>query len=297
MNMKKILLSILSALVLIPVANAWNGREHFAIARIAEMHLTPQAKAALNDYLNGTSIVEIAMDADFYAGIWIRDLGFVPNNPNTARPKNTAGFDFNLPEQIAPWCHRQKLDKNDALYMTNSDGSRFVPSAAYDVDTIVKKLKKEVKKMTPEERYKYIALVVHLIGDLHQPMKFAYESINDASYGHVKVFFGQKAAKKKSGTYLDTYWQDPLKDYGVEELAKAADTATEKEIDTITKGNIYTWTLKNAMLSKPLHVAKETVLPERGVYYVEHREFALSQIRNAGYRLASVLNDLFAKYK
>ena len=295
--MKKILLSILSALVLVPAANAWNGREHFAIARIAEMHLTPQAKAALNDYLNGTSIVEIAMDADFYAGVWIRDLGFVPNNPTTARPKGTAGFDFNLPEQIAPWCHRQKLDKNDALYMTNSDGSRFVPSAAYDVDTIVKKLKKEVKKMTPEERYRYIALVVHIVGDLHQPMKFAYESINDTSYGHVKVFFGQKAAQKKSGTYLDTYWQDPMKDYGVEELAIAADTATPEEIAKITKGNIYNWTLQSAMASKDKHVAKETILPGRGVYYVENRNFTLSQIRNAGYRVAALLNEIFAKYK
>lgn len=295
--MKKILLSVLSVLVMVPAANAWNGREHFAIARIAEMHLTPQAKAALNDYLDGTSIVKIAMDADFYAGVWIRDLGFVPSNPNTARPKSTAGFDFNLPVQIAPWCHRQKLDKTDALYMTNASGTRFVPSAAYDVDCIVKKLKKEVKRMTPEERYRYIALVVHLVGDLHQPMKFAYESEGDSYYGHVKVYFGQKNAQKKSGTYLDSYWQDPLKDYGVEELAKAADTATEQEIAAVTKGNIYTWTLKNAMLSKPLHVAKETVLPDRGVYYVENREFALSQVRNAGYRLAAVLNDLFAKYK
>lgn len=295
--MKKIFLTILSALVLIPAANAWSARQHFAIARVAEKHLTPQAEAALNDYLDRRSIVEIAMDADTYIGIWVRDLGFLPNNPNTARPKGTPGFNYEFPYQIAPWCHRQKLNKADALYPSNADGERFVPNAAYDVDLLAKKLKKEAKRMDYEERYRTIALIVHLVGDLHQPMKFAYESAGDSSYGHVKVYFGQKNFEKKAAMYLDKWWQDPCKGYGVEELAVAVDTATPEEIASITKGNIYSWALRSAMASKPYHVAKETVLPTNGVYWAENRDFAFSQIRNAGYCLAALLNDVFAKYK
>lgn len=296
--MKKILLTVLAALCVIPAAKAWNAREHFAIARVAEKHLTPQAKAALDDYLDRRSIVEIAYDADVFIGVWVRDLGFEPNNPNTARPKSTPGFNFDFPVQIAPWCHRQKLNKDDALFPSNADGTRFVPNAAYDVSVIAKKLKKEAKIMDPEERYRYIALIVHLIGDLHQPMKFAYESTKDSSYGRYKVYFGEKNAAKKAGMYFDKYWQDPPRFYGTEEFALAVDTATPEEIAAITKGNIFNWTLQSAMASKPYHeVKKETVLPTIGEYWVQTREFTFSQIRNAGYRLAAMLNDIFEKYK
>lgn len=57
---KNITLFICLAWCAIQSASAWNRTAHEAIAYIAEQHLTPSAKAAIEKYLDGRSIVYYA---------------------------------------------------------------------------------------------------------------------------------------------------------------------------------------------------------------------------------------------
>jgi hypothetical protein len=63
--MKKILLAILLCAVMTGAAWAWDNRGHATIARIAERHLTPRAKANIEKYLDGQSFVYYASWMDF----------------------------------------------------------------------------------------------------------------------------------------------------------------------------------------------------------------------------------------
>ena len=51
--MKRVILSIIAIIVLCGTSFGWDRRAHATVAKIAENHLSPTAKAYLDKYLNG----------------------------------------------------------------------------------------------------------------------------------------------------------------------------------------------------------------------------------------------------
>ena len=292
--MKRIILLTLSVCVALcannTLASAWGKVGHATIAQVAENHLTPAAKAAIAEYLDGLTLAAIASDADMYRGQWVVDLGFVPKNPDDARVSFVKGFDFSTPLNISPYSHSITVDGDYVSYMTdNLDGS-YINNAAYYIDNLAKELKKNAAKMKPYERYYKIALIVHLMGDLHCPMHIVYLPKNTHK-GHANVIWNKKEYS------LHSIWDKQLfesyYDWGFLDMAHMVDTASEEQIRKITKGDVFDYAGRSAKDSWPAVSAykKGDNLPR--TYATDMRPILFKQLRNGGYRLATVLNAIF----
>ena len=144
--------------------------------------------------------------------------------------------------------------------------------------------------MDPYERYKAIALIVHFLGDMHCPMHVVYLPANTVK-GQINIKY-----KGKEMT-LHAFWDDRLfeSNYpkGFGDMAFLADNASPKEIREITKGDVFDWAGRTAEKCWPLHntFREGDTIPSN--YNLEVRLIALGQLRDAGYRLAKVLNEIF----
>lgn len=286
--MKKLIyIAVLSALCSVQ-AFGWSTTGHSAIGHIADNHLTPAAKEAIKKYV-GFSLATIANDADKYRDVWTLDLGFVPSNPDDARLKWLKNFDFSSPLNISPWSHSITVDENFVSFKTDNFDGEYINNDAYYVERLAGQLRDHAEEMDPYERYKAIALIAHFIGDMHCPMHIVYLPKNTAK-GHIKVIF------KGKSTSLHNVWDSAIiTDYSSSfvDIATIADTASEDEISIITEGNVYDWAGDCGRKCWSVHneYSEGDVLPK--TYPAEHRDLLFSQLRNGGYRLAAVFNEIF----
>ena len=270
-------------------ANAWGELGHATVGQIAQDHLTPKAKKALKEYL-GYPLSFFASDADAYRSVWTLDLGFVPTNPEASRVSFLKDFDFTTPLNISPWSHSVTVDMNFKCFPTDNLDGAYINNAAYYIDRLSKQLKEDAENMDPFERYKAIAIIVHLMGDMHCPMHIVYLPDNPVK-GH---YFVELNGKKHDMHVLwDARIFKAYYNWSFKDMAYLVDTATKKEIAEITKGDVYKYAENSARDSWPVVSAYKDgdVLPSS--YATDIRPILFSQLRNGGYRLAAILNEIF----
>lgn len=271
-------------------ASAWGKLGHSTIGYVADTHLSPKAKAALHEYLDGVTLAAIASDADLFRGQWTLDLGFVPTNPDASRVSFVTTFDFTTPLNISPYSHSITVDENYKCYPTDNLDGAYINNAAYYVDRLAAELKEKADEMDEYERYKAIALIVHLVGDMHCPMHIVYNPVNTIK-GHADVIW------KGKQTSLHSMWDGKLftayYDWGFVDMAKLVDTATKKQIKEITKGDIYDYASDSARNSWPAVCAYGAGDTLPASYVTDMRPVLFSQLRNGGYRLAAIFNEIF----
>ena len=293
MNTLKKALSIAALFALVcffsPDARSWGNLGHSTVAKIAQDHLTPKARKALQKYL-GVPLPAIASDADAYRSVWTMDLGFVPTNPEAARVSFLKSFDFSTPLNISPWSHSITVDEHFKCFPTDNLDGAYINNDAYYVSILAKQLKENAENMDPYERYKAIALITHFLGDMHCPMHVVYLPANTVK-GKINITYRGKEMT------LHSLWDDRIfetnypKTFG--DMAFLADTATPKEIREITEGDVFDWAGRTAEKCWPLHntFREGDTVPSN--YNLEVRLIALGQLRDAGYRLAKVFNEIF----
>ena len=271
-------------------SSAWGQIGHSTIAQVAQDHLTPKAQKAIQKYLDGMPLAIIASDADVYRGVWTVDLGFIPTNPDDARVSFVKNFDFSTPLNISPWSHSITVDMDFKCYPTDNLNGAYINNAAYYIDRLSAELKENAENMDPFERYKAIAIIVHLIGDMHCPMHIVYLPDNVVK-GHYFVEWKDKKYDMHvmwDGSIFDSYYKWSFLD-----MAYLVDTASPKQIAEITKGSIYDYAESSARDSWP--VVSEYVegdpLPKS--YATDVRPVLFSHLRNGGYRLAAIFNEAF----
>ena len=270
-------------------AKSWGNLGHATVAKIAQDHLTPKARKALMKYL-GVPLPAIASDADVFRAVWTMDLGFVPTNPDDARVAFLKNFDFTTPLNISPWSHSITVDENFKCFPTDNLDGAYINNDAYYVSMLSKQLHDHAGKMDPYERYKAIALIVHFLGDMHCPMHVVYLPANTVK-GHINVTYKGKQIS------LHAFWDGSVfetnlpKSFG--DLAYLADNASAKEIREITEGTVFDWAGKTAEKCWPLNNTWKDGDTLPATYATEMRPVLLEQLRDAGYRLAKVLNETF----
>ena len=136
--MKRFLILCITISLISTTAYGWGRREHAAVAKIAENHLTPKAKEMLHKYMHRRSLVYYASYADDYQPLYI-DLGWEPSNY----------------KRMAMFLHTFNLDKNNKPLRDIRYGNKYEKNCLYFIDTWSKELKKNHKKK--------IILLLHLI--------------------------------------------------------------------------------------------------------------------------------------
>ena len=287
--MKKLFLILGIALVVASPAFGWGRVGHETIAKIAEDHLTDNARKALKKYLGEETIVTISSDADVFRAFWTIDLGFVPTNPDAARLTWLKAFDFSTPRNISPVSHSVTVDKDFVSLRTDNLDGAYVNNAAYYVDQYAKELREGAESMGPEMRLRKLSIIVHILGDMHCPMHIVYLD-RDPLKGTFKIKVNGRE------TTLHKWWDGGIFTaegiYCFTDAAHLADIKTEEEIREICRGDIFDWVHECAVDCWPAHKVQPG--DELDITYsVQMRPILLRQLRNGGYRLAALLNSIF----
>lgn len=256
-KMKKTFLLLL-LLPMVMFGNAiWSKTGHRVTGQIAQNHLKGKTKRALNDLLDGHS------------------LAFV----------STYGDDIKADRaysKYSPWHY-----VNYPLGMNYVDSEK---SEDGDIITAIEECKAVIKnKNRPkEERIFHLKMLVHLIGDLHQPMHASREE--DKGGNDIQVqWFGQ-------GSNLHKVWdQNLIESYGMTytELAHELDKVSTKQVKKIQEGTIYDWVDESHDICGELYGSVKVGDKLGYQYTYNYNDLLFEQLQKGGLRLAKVLNDLF----
>jgi hypothetical protein len=173
------------------------------------------------------------------------------------------------------------LDGQYSLQTANSQGD-IIQGIQVCVNTI-----RDVNA-SKEEKAFHLKLLVHFIGDLHQPMHIGREE--DKGGNDVKLtWFGKS-------TNLHRVWDsNMIDDYGMSysELAKESPRLSKRARKEIMKGTPLDWMKEGHKITATLY----NDLPENGKlgyeYAYKYTGIMRSQLQKGGVRLAKMLNDIF----
>ena len=271
--MKRVVVSIVAMILLCGTSYGWDRRAHATVAKIAENHLTPTAKAYLDKYLNGKSIVYYASYADDYKKNLLVDLGY--------KPENAA--------QKVTFPHTFEANDDCSVFRGMRKGNKFVKNCVYMADQYAAELKANHATMSDSLRVLSVAMLVHWLGDMHCPQHIRYP--DSQTIGYYMVKWGNNDVRYH--TLWDGVLFGEIHPWGFSDCALMLDTCSKEEIAEICKGDIYDWGKDAATASRPVHAYKDGAVINRGDYRNKFGALAEMQVRKAGYRLAHIFNKIF----
>ena len=282
--------ALASIMLATPDIKAWNRIGHGSIAQIAQNHMSRKALCKVREYLRGETMAAVATDPDTYRGAWAMDVGFVPSNADDYRYKWMTDFDFSTPKSVLPVSHAVTIRPDGTPWKTDRDGDTYINNAAVYIERWAKELHERASSMDPEERYRKLVFIIHLMGDIHCPGHVFFEGRNDAG-GRFQVQYRGESIRYHYFWDYTVFAGNGIS--GLSDAVALTDTATKREIKEITKGDIWAWVEDSAAACLPAYemVPEDRVLPNS--FAVQVRPILYKQIRNAGYRLAALLESIF----
>ena len=182
-------------------------------------------------------------------------------------------------DNMRSW-HGLHLDKNGHSYGKSDDENNIVYA--------LNKVFSEVKASKGEELKRNICILLHLIGDLHQPLHTGYKE--DIFGLKVNVDFRSKELN------LHTLWDIDIikaKEINLDSCMLLYKTLSKEEIEKISRININEWINQSHQILKDVYSFKNKELDEE---YINKSAIIIEkQLLYAGIRLASVLNKYFNK--
>lgn len=259
--MKRTILAVIAALMVCGPAFGWGREGHETIAAIADRHLQPSAKKKIEKYLGDHSVIYFAKWMDEY--------------------RHTPEYNF-----TTKW-HVASVDE-DLVYAPAAKGG----DAVYGISEAVKALK-DYRNLPDSAVCVNIKYLLHLVGDMHCPAHIYYKGRNQ----NFTVEFGGGYIKPHKEMKIHTVWDEAAiqssRLWSVTEWAEELDRLSPREIREVTEGTPEDWLHDNAVRCL---VQFDMAHPGENVaqdFVNEALPLIETQILYAGYRLASILNELF----
>ena len=236
----------------------WGRTGHRATGEVAEEYLSEDARERIAELLDGQSLAFVSTYGD--------DIKSDPRY-----------------RKYNPW-HYVNLDPGQTAYSetTASPEGDLVQA----IRTCIAVLKDE--KATKEEKAFHLKLLVHFMGDLHQPLHAGRGA--DKGGNDIQVrWFGQ-------GSNLHRVWDSEMIDdfqMSYTELAESADNLSEEEVERIAEGSVVDWMYESKALSQKVYDSVEIGEKLGYEYMYEWFPVVHDQIQKGGIRLARVLNDIW----
>ena len=250
---------------------AWGVVGHRAVAQIAQNHLSAAAKRGVARILGAETLPLVST--------WPDEIRADPQYSRTGpwHYLNVAtGLDF--PAFVA------QLNAPSV-----PDGPATAPTNAYTALLQVRKELRDPKKTLEEQRFA-LKFLVHLVGDVHQPLHVGHAE--DKGGNDVKVTW-----RSKDETNLHSIWDSALVEYPgftYSEMATAYDHATPGQIKQWQRDEMSTWLFESYQLCTPAYAAAANPKLDYR-FYPAFGPTVEQQILKAGIRLAGVLNETFGK--
>jgi hypothetical protein len=256
------LLPIVVLIFVLPLkSNAWGLLGHRVVGEIAERNLTAKAKKAVQAILGDTSMAIAANWADF-----------IKSDTNYRYVSSWHYLDF-----------KDGLSFNDIkLILVNDTTANVYNKTVW----IIKELKN--KKLSKDKQKFYLRLLIHFIGDMHQPLHHGNET--DQGGNKVKVtWFGE-------ATNLHSVWDSKLiedQQLSYTEYSTLLNHPTAAQKLAWQKQPMSEWIYESYQVSRDIYA--NTPADSKLSYTYNYRwiDVANKQMLKGGVRLAGVLNDIF----
>jgi hypothetical protein len=235
----------------------WGQTGHRVVGEIAAQNLTKKAKRNIEKLLGAEGLAMVSTFAD--------DI------------KSDKQYD-----DFKPWHYINFED--DETY----ESSKKNPKG--DLIIGIKKCKEVIldPNASQEDKVFYLKMLVHLVGDLHQPLHVGRGS--DRGGNSIKVsWFGRK-------TNLHAVWDSRmLESFGMtySELSTNLNKFSKAQIAAIQQGTPEDWVKEVRVIAQEVYKSAKQDEDLRYRYNYDHIDTLKSQLQKGGLRLAKVLNDLF----
>jgi hypothetical protein len=235
----------------------WSKTGHRVVGEVAEAHLTRKARKAIALLLDGQSLAAVSNYGDEIKA-------------DRAYKEFSAWHYVNFP-----------LDKDYGQEEPSPNGD-----IVKGIETCITMVKDKERPLA--DRQFYLKLLVHLIGDLHQPMHVG--RAEDRGGNDLQLqWFGQ-------GTNLHRLWDsNMIDDYGMSytELSDKLPDLTKEQLAKMKQGNVRTWVEDTQKVAAKVYAS--VAVGEKLGYRYSYDWWATveQQLQKGGVRLAVVLNDIF----
>lgn len=237
---------------------AWGQTGHRITGKIAEIYLTPEAKASISLILENESLAEISTYAD-------------ENRSNPAH----------FWQKVAGPFHYVTVPKGNTYKEVGAP-------AQGDAYTAIKMYSKTLKDALTSRKEKQHALkmLVHIIGDLHQPLHAGNGNDRGGNDRKVKFFW--------TDSNLHRVWDSGM----IDRMQLSYTEWTEFLATKISPEMEQAWATNNPLIYiKESTEIRDTVYPKEDElswqYQYEHMPTVKLRLQQAGVRIAAHLNEIF----
>lgn len=235
----------------------WSKTGHRVVGEVAENYLSRKAQRAINDLLDGESLSAVANFADEIKA-------------DRAYSKYSAWHYVNIPE-----------GKKYAEIQPSENGD-----LVQGINTCLEIIKD--KNSSKEDKSFYLKLLIHFIGDLHQPMHIG--RLEDKGGNDILLqWFGD-------GTNLHRVWDSNMINHNgmsFTELTSEYPTLSKKQVKFLQEGTLLDWVEESHQLAHKVY-ASVAVGDKLGYRYsYDWWDTVADQLQKGGIRLAAVLNETF----
>lgn len=253
--MKKAILCLLVLALISFKSSGWGPTGHRVTGWIADKYLNKKARKAIEKILLGESLA--------MASTWMDEI------------RSDSTYDY-----MADW-HWVTIPPGQTYASTikNPNG---------DIIQTMERIIGELKsgKLTAQQEVDHLRILIHLTGDLHQPLHVGAR--DDRGGNNIKVmWFG-------NNSNLHRVWDSDMIDdsrLSYTELAQSLDKPSEEQVRIWQKASIYEWARESQSYEKQVYDYGNGRIGYRYAYVnypiVRHR------LLQAGVRLAGILNDLY----
>ena len=235
----------------------WGKTGHRVTGQIADMYLKKRTKKKIRALLKGKSLAYVSTFADDIKG----------------DPKY---------KKYSPW-----------HYVNFSFDKKYNQENASPNGDLIKGIQKCIlilkdEKASEADKVFYLKMLVHFIGDLHQPLHVGRSEDKGGNLIQVQWF--------NKGSNLHKVWDSGMIDqYGMSysELAENI-TLSIKEDHNVIGGEIIEWATETQSIAKELYKTVSNGQQLAYNYMYTHFDIVQVQLFKGGIRLANILNDIFS---
>ncbi|MEH6766084.1 MAG: S1/P1 nuclease [Aequorivita antarctica] len=239
-------------------AEDWGKTGHRVVGEIAGKYLNKKAEKQISKLLDGHSLAFVANYGDDIKSDRTYDH---------YGPWHYVNFPFGEKYETHP-----KSEKGDIIQ---------------GIEECIAVLKDD--KSSRKDKVFHLKMLVHFLGDLHQPLHIGLAEDKGGNDFQVRWF--------SDGTNLHTVWDYKMLDFyemSYTEVATNTDVLSKEQVEAIKKGNVLDWMYESRAHCEDIYAHTEIGEKLSYNYMYEYMDTLRSQLQKGGIRLAKILNEIFS---
>lgn len=235
----------------------WGQNGHRVVGEVAEQHLSKKAERKINRLLKGKSLAVISTYADEIKS---------DSKYDEFRPWHYANVDFDK-----TYAEAEKNEKGDIVT---------------GIEKCIAVL--EDKSSSEDDKVFHLKMLVHLIGDMHQPLHFGLKEDRGGNDFKVKWFW-------KESNIHRVWDRQMIESYEMSytELAENLPVLSKPQVKSIKSGDLIEWVEDTRVLTQKIYNETEQDEDLSYRYMYDWFDVVKMQLEKGGIRLAALLNQIY----